>query len=453
MRSCEHTDNGHTPKALRVAVIGGGPAGAFFACYAFHYARQIGRPIELTIFEPRDFSRGARPGCNMCAGLIPLHVLDSMAEIGLFIPPRVIQSRIRDYSLHMSAGRLDVSQPDTRASVVSVFRGNGPIQPPPTQPISLDAFLLAQAVDRGAKLCPVPVRRIEAGREPQLRTADDRTQRYDLIVLATGVNGIPLSIGGIPYRPPKTRLMAQTEVMLSPATAHDLQGRVHIFLPSKSGLLFGTLVPKNYFANISLLGEELPPGIISRFLELPEVKTLLGPGARRICGCRPRIAVSPASPTYGQGFVAIGDSGVTRLYKNGIGSALRTARATARTAIFYGPSAEAFARGYEPLCREIVHDNRFGRLLFLVIHILQNNARLSHPQLIAVEWEQRYPPRRRRLSRVIWGMFTGSESYRRLFLLALDPRIQYHLGYCLVADTWYGRDLHSTLVKRGKLEL
>ncbi|NOZ06975.1 MAG: hypothetical protein GXP41_11610 [Chloroflexi bacterium] len=438
---------------MRIAVVGGGPAGALFACFAFHYARQIGHSVSVSIFEPRDFSRAARPGCNMCAGLIPVHVLDEFADIGIFLPPRVIRSLISDYSLHMSAGTLDVAQPDKRASVVSVFRGNGPIQPPPEKPISLDAFLLGLAIARGAQLRPVPVRAIEVGHSPRLRTAGDEEERYDLIVLASGVNGPPLQVEGIPYRPPKTRIMAQTEIFMSPSAIQKLQGRVHIFLPSDSNLTFGTLVPKKNYVSISLLGNELPPGSISRFLAQPEVTAQLGVQSRAICACRPRISVSPADPLYGPGFVAVGDAGVTRLYKNGIGSALRTARAAARTAIFYGPSGEAFNRGYNPLCRAIIQDNRFGRFLFLFVHVLQHNSVLAHPHLMTVKWEQRQPPRRRRLSRLVWGMFTGSDSYRRLFAVAIDPRIQYHLLICLIADTWYGRDLHTVLMTKGRMEL
>ncbi len=444
----------HAPKPLRIAVVGGGPAGALFACFAFFFARQVERPIDVTIYEPRDFSRGARPGCNMCAGLIPTHVLDEMAEIGIFLPPRVIRNRISDYSLHVSAGRLDVAQPDKKASVVSVFRGNGPLQPPPKLPISLDAFLLSEAVARGAQLRPLPVRSINLGRNtPCLRTAGDQTEPYDLIVLAAGVNGPPLPVEGILHRPPATRSMAQTEVRLPPAAIKTLRGRVHIFLPSEGNLMFGTLVPKENYVNISLFGDDLPRGSMTSFLSLPEVKAQLGVRPNRICGCLPRIAVSAADPLYGNGFVAIGDSGVTRLYKNGIGSALRTARSSARTALFFGPSAAAFRRGYEPVCRDIIQDNRYGHLLFLATHIFQNYPRLTHPHLMTVKWEQRQPPRRRRLSRLIWGMFTGSDSYRALFTLALDPRIQYHLLHCLIADTWYGRDLHTAMMSKGRLEL
>jgi len=39
----------------RVAVIGGGPAGCFFALYLLHYAGQTGINPEITIYEPRKF--------------------------------------------------------------------------------------------------------------------------------------------------------------------------------------------------------------------------------------------------------------------------------------------------------------------------------------------------------------------------------------------------------------
>ena len=55
----------------------------------------------------------------------------------------------------------------------------------------------------------------------------------------------------------------------------------------------------------------------------------------------------------------IGDCGVTRLNKDGIGAAYRTAKAAARTAIFEGVSAEDFRKHYWPVCQAISGDNRF----------------------------------------------------------------------------------------------
>ena len=76
-------------------------------------------------------------------------------------------------------------------------------------------------------------------------------------------------------------------------------------------------------------------------------------------------------PFLGNGFVAIGDAGVTRLFKNGIGSALRTARRAAWIAVSRGCSRADFVAGYLPLSRAIDLDNQIGRLLFLQVPLLK----------------------------------------------------------------------------------
>lgn len=58
--------------------------------------------------------------------------------------------------------------------------------------------------------------------------------------------------------------------------------------------------------------------------------------------------------------VFIGDSGVTRLYEDGIGAAYRTAKAAATTAALQGISAEDFKQFYGPACRSIESDNNIG---------------------------------------------------------------------------------------------
>ena len=58
-----------------IVVVGGGPAGSFFAIQALRKARELGRTISLTIFERKTEVCFYRPlafcsweGCNYCAG-------------------------------------------------------------------------------------------------------------------------------------------------------------------------------------------------------------------------------------------------------------------------------------------------------------------------------------------------------------------------------------------------
>ena len=62
---------------------------------------------------------------------------------------------------------------------------------------------------------------------------------------------------------------------------------------------------------------------------------------------------------------------MTRLYKDGIGAAYRTAKAAARTAVFQGVSAATFHRHYGPVCRAIAADNVMGQMAFVFTRLAQ----------------------------------------------------------------------------------
>ena len=59
----------------RVAIVGGGPAGSFFAIHLLREARSLNRHLDVVIVEKRGpTDQGADDfqckGCNFCAGLV-----------------------------------------------------------------------------------------------------------------------------------------------------------------------------------------------------------------------------------------------------------------------------------------------------------------------------------------------------------------------------------------------
>lgn len=415
----------HLRDGSRVGVVGGGPAASFFAITLLQFAREAGLDLELTIYEPRDFNQPGPKGCNGCAGILPGFVLREMEGLGLVLPPGVAQSPIDSYVLHVATGTLHAGAPDRDGHAISVYRGNGPRHFRSPLPASFDGFLLGEAERHGACLVRERVEEVCLAPQRWVRTAGGQ-RPYELLVLATGVKARNLTIRGGSYAPPTTQAMAQTEIFLGAEEVRDRFGSsIHVFLPRAAHLTFGTLVPKGAFVNVSLLGRELGPRSLAEFLRLPEVAAVLPPSPKRVCACHPRIAVSAARGCWGDGFVAVGDAAVTRLYKNGIGTALVTARQAARTAIHVGTSGQDFARGYAPLCRQIARDNMFGRLLFGLTGLLRRDGIFAHAFLETIAGEQDRPVAQRTLSRILWGMFTGSESYRGLTGMAARPEVGY----------------------------
>jgi len=399
----------------RVVIVGGGPAGSFAALHLVRFAGEAGLTLDVRILEPRDFSRPGPGGCNKCAGIISSALARDLQTLGLNLPAEIIQAELDTYILHLGGTELPIHRPDSERRMMSVYRGGGPRLGAPPLPNSFDGWLLDQARKSGAIVQRVKVRSIQPGPRPRVITAQE-TLEADLVILATGVNSRPPLDPAWGYRPPRTEIMAQDEIMI-PAELHDHS--VHVYFDHPPGLIFGALIPKGRYANISLLGRRLPPGAVDDFLDGNGFLALFPNGPHSLCGCAPHVAVTAARGYFADRMVAVGDAAVTRLYKNGMGMAFVTARAAAQTAIQRGVSRRDFARGYAPVCRDIVVDNFYGRLLFFLWETTRRIPLLMQAWEKAVAVEISQPHQRQTHIRILWGMFSGDEPYRRLFWISL----------------------------------
>ncbi len=406
---------------FRIAVIGGGPAGSFFALYLLRYARERGVLPDVTIYEQRDFSAHGPKGCKGCAGILSPSLTGNLDEIGLSLPDNLVKARIERYIVHSPYTSISIGKPREQVEIASVYRGGGPHRSTLENGASFDGWLLNTARERGAKVVRQPVSRVFLESDAGIEVAGERLD-CDLVVLASGVNTRPVRITGLPYVPPTTQVMAQDELYAGAAEVEARLGNTaHVFLIPNSGLVFGALVPKGPFINVSILGNGVLPVSMTDFLGHDMVRKMLPADYERVCGCRPRAVVAPARNYYGDRFVTIGDAAVSRLYKDGIGSSLLTARQAAHTVVNLGASGRDFQTGYEPLCRSIKSDNLRGKLMFS-IHDKAKNSRvflLSQHRLIGDEQDNSRGPQN--LTKVTWGMFTGSYSYRAMVRMALAP--------------------------------
>ncbi len=140
--------------------------------------------------------------------------------------------------------------------------------------------------------------------------------------------------------------------------------------------------------------------------------------------------------------VLVGDCGVTRLYKDGIGAAYRTAKAAARAAVFNGVAAEDFRREYWPVYRAIARDNRYGMLVFRLVHVTKSLPVLLEAVVGVVATEQTATRRPRQMSEALWDLFTGSTPYTDIARRAFDPRLVAHVVWklgCVIGRRAIGR--------------
>ncbi len=400
----------------RVVIVGGGPAGSFAALHLLHLSAEAHLDLDIMIIEARDFNRPGPGSCNKCAGILSSNLIQGMERIGLILPPEVIQSVIDTYILHIGNVQLPLHSLNASRKIVSVYRGSGPHRGSLPAPVSFDGWLLRQAHERGARIIQKRVREIRSGSRPTVVTAHEEFEA-DLVIMATGVNSRSTLDSGWNYQPPRTEVMAQDEILLPTGMMDKC---VHLFFENPPGLIFGAMIPKGRYANVSLLGHGMPPNAISQFFEANELKTLIPEGTNLLCGCTPSVAISKASGYFADRLVVVGDAAVTRLYKDGIGSAFTTAEAAAKTAVQRGISYQDFLMGYQPACLHIAADNYYGRQLFRLWSLTFHTHLLRKTWTQAVMNEVDHPVGNTIYTRVLWGMFTGDESYRHLYGMSLS---------------------------------
>ena len=412
----------------RVAVIGGGPAGSLCAHFLLRFAHERGLRLGVEIYEPRDFADPGPRGCNMCGGVVSESLLADLAAEGMRLPQSVVQRGIDAYVLSTDTGSVAIATPHADRQIAAVHRGGGPRDLSVLRWGGLDGFLLAQAQHRGASV--VKARACDVAWEedrPRVRCGGWDSS-FDLVVLAAGVNvasGHLLRRLGLQNRAAETARAYITEVKLGyEAVTRILGTSMHVFLMNVPGLEFAAMIPKGDFITICLLGRSIDHALIRAFFDHPAVRQRLpaGTGHEGVCHCRPNISVREAARPFSDRVVLVGDCAATRLYKDGIGAAYRTARAAARAAVFHGVSAAAFRRHYGPICRSIAWDNRFGRVMFLLAALVKASPIVREGVLRTVSREQASGSHQP-MSVVLWDMFTGSASYRSIFLRAIDPRL------------------------------
>ena len=411
-------------------MIGGGPSGSFVSYFLLEMASRSGLELDVEIFEPRDFACVAPKGCNMCGGIISETLVQNLAAEGINLPSTVVQRGIESYMLHMDVGSVRIETPLQEKRIGSVYRGAGPRDLKTSKWGSFDHHLEQLTVAKGAHVTRNRVVDVslDDGR-PQIAVKGGEPQSYDLLVAAVGVNSAALKLftgNGQDYRPPKSTKTFITEYYLGEETIEKTLGdSMHVFLLNIPRLEFAAIIPKGDYASVCLLGESIDKELVQSFLDSPQVKACMPDdwsSDPRSCQCSPKISIGTAIRPYADRLVFVGDCGVTRLYKDGIGAAYRTAKACATTAVFEGISETDFRRHYWPVCRSISTDNSIGKLSFAVTRQIQKWRFARRALLRMTEKEQKMAGRRKDMSQVLWDMFTGSAPYRDIVTLAMHPR-------------------------------
>jgi len=377
----------------------------------------------------------------MCGGVIYESLVQSLAVEGINLPTSVVQRGIEFNMLHLDIGNALIPTLRHEKRIATTFRGAGPRGLMEFKGKGLDGYLLQTAIAKGA--CHIRARVDEVrwstdadifdpqNRLVQVKSQGSPFQTYELLAVTSGVNTAVLKIFhdlDFGYRPPRTTKLLVREYFLGEEAVSKYIGSMfHAFLLDIPGLDYGAIIPKGAYVTVCLLSShgDLDKAAMESFLNNPAVKRILPPDfspTNIACFCGPRINVMGSKQPFGDRIVFIGDSGVSRLYKDGIGAAYRSAKIAASTAVFQGISASDFKRHYLSFCRKMEFDNWIGKLLFRIIGQIQKTQFARRAVLRMVSDEQRGKANAERgMSMLIWDMLTGGAPYMEALLRALHP--------------------------------
>ena len=419
----------------RIGIIGGGPAGSFFAVQALKLALQKKLNINLTIFDEKRFTAPGPKSCNMCAGVISDHLIKYLANDGIVIPAGRVQRKIDGYYFHTRSRSIYLKTSYDEA-IFTVFRGNGPVKSDAEGNVSFDGFLLETAQKRGATVIDAQILDIQLPDKPESPvkcvTKDGQTYSFDLLVAACGLNTALLEKFqnlGFGYKPPVILRTFQTEAHLGREYIEKHFGNnVHTFVLGLGKIDFVAMVPKRDYITISVVGSgHMTHEDLKKFLEHKKVRKMFPDTFQEEsfeCSCAPKIAFCSARNPAVDRFVMIGDTSYSRYYKNGIESAFITAQLAAQAAFNTGVDAASFKKAYFAQANKIiVKDNRYGRVFFRLNKWVSKSSLLTKA-LMDLTRSEHLTYTARILRQVLWIMFTGKEPYKKAFIYTLNPFLQ-----------------------------
>jgi len=497
-----HADRIVLPEGATVAVVGGGPAGAFFAIHLLTRARELGKRVRVIVLERRwqqaspmlPSSQACRwRGCNYCAGGISPKMSDVLKEMKLTLPPQVIQGRFSSIIVEGYWKNIELEIPPGR-DMCSVYRGSCPARGT-NHHASFDAFLLEEARKAGAELLGGEAEQVQRAGAGKLALryrsrGAVRIESVDFLVFAVGVNEVMAHQAGdtpmlrslqglIPgFVPPRLRRALICELEGAPAMPEHLAGTIHFLDYSSESLNLEmcSLVPKQGFLTAVLVGASVDAAtdgsqqaeIVTRFLDLPQLRKLLSPGTRLypVCTCSPNMVVGSARNPFADRVASVGDLVTTRLYKDGILSAQKTAQALAETVLTLGIDEESLDQGYGPTLRHFRRDNRFASVVFILHRIFFSSSVLSRVIYQAVITERKTKSSAsRELESILWQIASGDADYEKIFWGMLRPAtlwsvlsgglivtLRNYLTELLFGLRWEGFGRFTTGVAKEKVE-
>ncbi len=394
----------------RVVIIGGGPGGTACALALHRLAVEMGKEVQITILEGKQFTEGGH--YNQCVGVLSPPLPSLMEEkLDLPFPYDLSRGEIAGYVLHTAHEQIRVAE---EQQVSMALRR-----------VQFDAYMLEAVRERGIKMIPARVVDLEFHADQVFVYTESISLDCDVVVGAFGMDEGSAALFGrqTGYQPPQALSSVVTKFHPHPDSMAAFGSDIHAFLPTHPQIEFGGVTPKGNHLTINIAGRAVNVNLMEDFLNLPNVQAAL-PDLAQAGKFDPhdfryfkgRFPCSLARRYYGDRYVMIGDAaGLVRAFKGkGVTSAMLTGIRAAHTILQAGFSRKAFQGHYLPANRDITGDLLYGRGMRLMT-ILLSRFGLLDPVLRAARQDAN-------LRTALFNAISAHAPYRQVILGAFHPR-------------------------------
>src|ERR671938_455030 len=171
-------------------------------------------------------------------------------------------------------------------------------------------------------------------------------------------------------------------------------------------------------------GEDVDVVSTERLVRDSYMRDYLPPDWKLDCHCHPRVALGAARLPYSERFVIVSDASDSRYLKNGVESALVTARLAVDCVINHGVTARDFEKHFWRRCNRVFgRDNIYGRMLFEIYDRIFPHPLLAPVYFAVLRSERKLKKPGALLSNALLAAFTGDQSYKRILMRAMNPRL------------------------------
>jgi flavin-dependent dehydrogenase len=410
-RSVEMASLGPLRNGGRVVIIGGGPGGVSCALALLNISRQIGRNIDITILENKEFTDGRQ--YNQCVGVLSPPIASIIeGQLGLSFPFHLNREFIKGYVLH--AGREQIVLEEKGDPSIALRR------------IQFDAYMLESVKTLGIRVIQTRVVDLEFFFDGVVVFTDSLPIKCDVVVGAWGMDdgSATLFKRVTGYQPPQALSAIVTKYQPGEEGMAKFGSYIHVFLPRHPRIEFGGVTPKGSHLTINIAGKTVDSDLMNEFLDMPDIRNVLPnfeETGEHIPSALPffkgRFPCSLAKRYYGDRYVIIGDAaGLVRAFKGkGVTSAVLTGFRAAEVILSKGITEACFSQFYNAANQDIIRDFPYGRMM-RVLTIFMSRMQLFDPVLQAGK-------RDTNLNNALLDAVSAHDTYRNVFLNVMKPHV------------------------------